>query len=154
MGRNTGSVVKYKEPFKQAKSQVRQALGTYDVAEFQAQLHAVEAVETLYQFMSDPLLAHDFRRNCALDILERAYGKPTNKSQISLTAPPPDSDVAADPVATQIEAAKVKGQQFLELQAYIDSVPFSMWPDHVKEMAGPDAAVYAEIEHNTTSSRT
>ena len=135
-----------KDPLKEARQQVRHALGAYDVAEFYAQLHAAEAIETIYQFMSDPNLSVEFRRSCALDLLDRGYGRPTTKAQITLTAPPPDADMAADPVATQIEAAKVRGEQFLELQSYIGQVPYNMWPAHVKELAGEDGAVFAELD--------
>ena len=147
--RNQNSQTPLPAKINEARQEVRRALGSYDVAEFTAQLHAVSAVETLAQFMNDPTLNPEFRRCCANDLLDRAYGKPVAKQQISLFSAPPEN-TGPDPIHIEIEAACVKADQFSELQRYISgAVPFDKWPEHIKDMLGDSGgAVYAEITND------
>ena len=126
----------------QARESLRALLLQYDVAEFQAQTHAVEMVNIVASFARDEKLDVKFRKECALDVVDRAYGKVTTKvqtTQLFGTAP--------DPVAATIQAAASEADKYLRLSEWIGSdKPVSQWPDDVQATAR-EAGIVADVEH-------
>ena len=127
-----------------ARAHVRALTGRFDIAEFLAQCEAAKCIETLAAFRDDFTLAPDFRRLCALDLLERAYGKPKVKGEIQLSAPPPAE--AADDLVQHARATALMADQFRELNAYVGNIPPEQWPAHVREMAGHVVADLEAVE--------
>ena len=130
MGRRTDELT----AIRAARAHVRSLVGRFDIAEFLAQTEAAKCIETLAGFRDDMTLSTEFRRQCALDLLDRGYGKPTTKTQFTIAAP-----MQAEPedvYAEQVAGAITMADQFREMTRYVGRVPIDQWPAHVREMAG------------------
>jgi hypothetical protein len=123
-----------------AAEQLRTLLKRYDLAEFQAQTHAIRMVDMLAGFADDTKQSMEFRRQCANDVLDRAYGKPATKARVEIT------DTAARSasgltVGEEIEAAIVSAEVFQRLNDLtMRQIPIEQWPEDVREAMGADAA--------------
>lgn len=129
----------------QAAEQLRTLLSRYDLAEFQAQTHAADMVDILAGFAKDPLQTVAFRRECANDVLNRAYGMPATKATLQLIDPRQQVEEGTT-VGAQIEAVKAGAEKLQLLDQYIGKLPPAMWPEHIRELAGDLVAVYSEDE--------
>jgi len=78
-----------------AAVQLRTLLKRYDLAEFQAQTHAAEMVDTLAGFVRDITLPAEFRAKCANDVLDRGYGKPASKARVESLSLPAAASIKA-----------------------------------------------------------
>jgi hypothetical protein len=124
-----------------AAAQLRTLLKRYDTAEFQAQTHACRMVDMLAGFADDIFQPVEFRRQCANDILDRAYGKPATKARVEIV------DTSAKTaegmtVGDEIQAAIVTADVFRRVNDLtMRQIPFSEWPDDVKAAVGEEGAV-------------
>lgn len=138
---------RYELEIAEAQKSLRTLLTRYDMAEFRAQQHASDMVDIVAGFARDPTLDPKFRKECAIDVMNRAYGTVTQKTQVTMIG-----QVAADdPVARDIAKATEQAAAYRRLSEYIDAVPYADWPDDVKVLAGDMGAAFdiqpATVEH-------
>lgn len=127
-----------------ARNALRDMMSKYDIAEFQAQLHAAEMVDVVVGFARDTTLPPAFRKECALDVLDRAYGKVTTKTQIDMRA---SVSVHNDPVAQDIAKATEQSSLYLKISHYLGSgTPYDLWPEDVREAVGDMSDAFAQID--------
>lgn len=126
-----------------ATAALRKLLRKYDISEFEAQKHAVEMVQILAGFARDVTADVAFRRQCANDVLNRAYGTPTEKKQVTILDPNAETDKGAT-IGAEIEAIHVETRRLEERDRLIaQKVPFDQWPEDVRVL--PDSVIYAEL---------
>lgn len=126
-----------------AAKQLRTLLSHYDLAEFEAQIHAADMVTILAGFAKDATQAPDFRRQCANDVLDRAYGRPATKATVTIVDPSAKND-AGSPVREEIEATRVTAEAYQELDDLVRrKVPPEQWPERIRALAGEAIAYYA-----------
>lgn len=123
---------------------MRTLLSRYDLAEFQAQTHAADMVDILAAFAWDVTKPDDFRRQCANDVLDRAYGKPTMKAHFEMVDPSADAGDGST-VGQTIKAACAAAQDFQDLDELVRrKVPQDQWPERLRKLAGDAIAYYSE----------
>jgi hypothetical protein len=121
---------------------LRTLLSTYDLAEFQAQTHSARMVDILAAFADDVTRPDDFRRVCANDVLNRAYGTPTQKAKIEFHDPRAKGE-SGSTIGEEIEAAKVAAEMFQRMNDLtMRRVPMSKWPEDVKRIAESTAYTF------------
>lgn len=116
----------------EASNNLRKLFASYDIAEFRAQTHAADMVDILAGFARDPTQAISFRRECANDVLNRAYGTPAQKATVLQLDP---ASPEAGRVAQLIDQNRETTQQLALLDAW-SQVDYSTWPDEIKEQMG------------------
>lgn len=129
-----------------AATQLRTLLSRYDLAEFQAQTYAADMVDVLAGFARDPCQSVEFRRQCANDVLNRAYGMPATKATLTVIDPREQTPDGLTTVGAQIEAIKAGAAQLQTLDQYVGKRPVSEWPESIKALAGDMVTVFEEIE--------
>ena len=128
----------------QARAALRDLMSKYDIAEYRAQQHAADMVDIVAGFARDETKPDAFRRQCALDVLDRAYGTVTVKSHITMAAAQVPAD---DPIGREIDKAARNSFLYLKISEYLgNGTPFDLWPTEVREAAGDMAEAFEEID--------
>ena len=125
-----------------AALQLRTLLGRYDLAEFQAQTHSARMIDILAAFADDVTRPDEFRRSCANDVLNRAYGTPVTKAKIEFHDPRAKGE-SGSTIGEEIEAAKVAADMFQRMNDLtMRRVPMDKWPEDVKRIAESTAYTF------------
>jgi hypothetical protein len=146
MGRRALIPVGFDKAREQASKNLKTLLSRFDVAEFRAQMHASDMVDVLAGFAMDPTQAPAFRRDCAKDVLERAYGTVGQKTGIEVHDVTPE---AANPVMALIESHQRTAAQLQRLDAYVGKVPVEEWPEDIKAAGKEFISAWAETDGQT-----
>jgi hypothetical protein len=115
-----------------AAQHLRELMSNYDIAEFQAQTHAADMVNILAGFARDPTRPDDFRRTCANDVLNRAYGTPAIKATVLQLDP---ASAEAHKIGGLIDQSRETADMLQLIDAWAQ-VPYDRWPETVKEQTG------------------
>ena len=117
-----------------------------DLGELAAQAHAADMIEGLVGFAMDPTLPAEFRRACMNDVLDRAMGKPTERSlSITQTQGIPEKN---GEVQLTLDAAKRNAALYVEINRWVGQVPFEQWTQEVKD-AVEGGEAFAEADSKT-----
>jgi hypothetical protein len=154
MARTRGSIgvkTRLKQPANDAEAarraaaaflQARSKLGGVNLAQVTAQMHEIECVEQLVSFMRDESLPPALRRDCCIDILTIARGKPRVWLHDGRTVDPaapslrdPERRTVGDDIA-DLSVATALYQQFNTLVS--QGIHSSEWPDAVRALADPE----------------
>ena len=124
-------------------------LQRYDMAEFQAQTYACDMIDMLAGFAQDMTLPVAFRRECANDVLDRAYGKPATKTQVEIVNTE-DQTGTGRTVGEDIESARLSADLYQRLNSLVaQGVSPENWPAEVRRIAG-ESLSYFEVDTDTT----
>jgi hypothetical protein len=128
----------------------RSILALHNVGEIRAQQAAVDMIELLQGLALDVCISKDelavleFRRKCALDVLDRAMGKPLNRNLTIMNTP--EAAGANKDVQKTLEAAQQSAALLQMADQYVGrGVPYEEWPEEVKAFVSGGAA-YSIIE--------
>lgn len=122
---------------------LRELLRGHDISEFQAQQHAADMVNFLAAVALDVTQDIGVRRQCANDVLNRAYGTPATKARVEIT----DTSTRGQSGATigeEIEAIRMTTmlqEQINELT--MRNIPPEAWPEDVRLAAGNMLATFS-----------
>ena len=125
---------------------LRELYSQYDIAEFRAQTHAADMVDILAGFARDPTQAVTFRRDCANDVLNRAYGTPAQKAT-TLQLDPASQE--GGKVAALIDQSR-ETTAMLALLDQWTQVSYEDWPDNIREQLGEFGKAFAEQQSGGT----
>jgi hypothetical protein len=130
-----------------AQLALAQRMTRFSMAEFEAQRHVVDMIGVLTGLAMDMTVDVAIRRQCALDVIERADGKTATKIQIQHDVPQEDSSGAT--IEHEVASARAEANLLAEAEKWIGSgCDPAMWPDHVRERFGAEAlaAFVATVE--------
>ena len=146
-----GITVTYRDPDpvrdrEVAAAGLRTMLSRYNLAEFQAQTHAVEMIDMLAGIALDPTAPLDMRRNCANDVLDRAYGKAATQARVEIIDPA-TRDPGGGTAGEAMRAAVASADLFRRLtDLTMRGVPSNLWPEDVLAAAGAGVAEAYAVE--------
>jgi hypothetical protein len=121
--------IRAREAHADAQGKLARRMSRFSMAEFKAQGHVGDMVDILAGFAMDPTLDVQFRRTCALDVIERADGKVAVKVQMQQVA------VDSSGVTIDAEAADAmrEAEQLAEAERWISGgLDPSEWPEAVR----------------------
>jgi hypothetical protein len=118
-------------------------MSRYDISEFEAQAKAADMIAVLAGLAMDVTQPAGVRRDCANDVLDRAYGKVAIRADPPATVDPASAEGAK--TSDMIEAMKRTSAELQLIDQWM-ARPQEEWPAHVKEAAGRlgDIAFYAD----------
>ena len=129
-----------------AAAGLRKMLSRYNLAEFEAQMYAVEMVQVLAGIALDPAAPLADRRGCANDVLDRAYGKSATQARVEIVDPSardPDGGTAGEVMRGAVMAADLY-RRLTDLT--MRGVPSNLWPEDVRAAAGEGVADAFAVE--------
>lgn len=115
---------------------LRELLRGHDIAEFQAQRYAADMIDFLAAVAMDVTQDIGTRRQCANDVLNRAYGTPATKARVEITDATTQGTSGMS-IADQIDAIRLTTsmqEQINELT--MKGIPPEAWPEEVRLAAG------------------
>ena len=115
---------------------LRELLRGHDVAEFQAQQYAADMIDFLAGVAMDVTQEIGVRRQCANDVLNRAYGTPATKQRVEITDMTTQGHSGVT-IAQEIEAIRLTTalqEQINEL--VMRGIPPEAWPEDIRLAAG------------------
>lgn len=128
-----------REAVERSASNLMRVVRSFNLAEWEAQKHAQEAVLGLLEIARDKTNEPETRRKAYNDILDRAYGKPMMNARIEKATP--DSD---EETFKTIEAVADAAGRLEEMNHFLQR-PVSEWPEWMKEQFGEGGvSVYSE----------
>jgi hypothetical protein len=143
----------------QAAAQLRTLMNGIDLAEFKAQVYASDLVDMLAGMAFDPTIAPadlpvaEFRAKIALQLLNRAYGTPTEKTRIEVHEVGSTVSEEGLAVRAQITIVEQSVAEYKEMEKYFH-LPPDQWPDWLRarmERASSPDVVPAIADGQTSS---
>jgi hypothetical protein len=121
----------------QAQLALAKKMSRFSMAEFEAQRHMCDMVGLLVGFAKDPTVEISIRRQCALDVIERADGKVATKIQV---AHAPMDETVGTTIEHEVASARAEADLLVEAERWIGSGKDpALWPQHVRDRFGMEA---------------
>lgn len=116
-----------------------------NLAEFEAQRHAADAVRLAWDLAQSNDAAPAFRLDCIKFVVTTAYGAPRPLFQTGETVDPDERLPGGETVGQTIEAARVTADLLARLDRLVrGNIPFQDWPEEIRTLS--EAAAFAEVE--------